>query len=191
MMYQEPLTGRPTVKPGPRQTGATLSIPNAALAALTRSPDEGEALWVTGGLYTYKTVWGENGAYLACEVQAPAGMSIPVHYHEDEEEGFYVARGAVTIFLGDAEHALKERTLEAGGFALAPRGVRHSFRLETPDAALLLLVSPGRKHEALFRDLGEPAAARVLPPPGEPPDAQLLAEIAARHGTFIVGPPPR
>ena len=92
----------------------------------------------------------------------------------------------MTIFLGD-----EERRLSAGGFALAPRGVRHAFRHETPDAILLLLVSPGPKHEALFREIGEPAAERVVPPaPTAPSDPAALGEIAARNGTQIVGPPP-
>jgi quercetin dioxygenase-like cupin family protein len=154
-------------------------------AAIVRGADEGEDLWVIGGLYSYKGRAHETGAYLACEVRAPDGFAIPVHYHEDEEEGFYVARGEVTVFLGDQEHRLA-----AGAFALAPRGVEHAFRFESADAVLLLLLSPGPKHEGLFREMGEPASEhRIPPPPSEPPDAEALAAIAARHGTRIVGPP--
>jgi len=163
-----------------------MSLDLSALHPLTRTTAEGEALWVLGGLFTYKAVNAETGAYLACEVQAPQGFAIPVHFHEDEEEGFYVARGEVTIFLGD-----EEVRLSAGGFALAPHGVPHAFRCETPDATLLLLITPGSKHEALFRELGEPAAERVVPPPPtEPPDPAAMGQIAARNGTQIVGPPP-
>lgn len=154
-------------------------------SSIVRGPDEGEDLWVIGGLYSYKGRPSETGAYLACEVRAPDGFAIPVHYHDDEEEGFYVARGEVTIFLGEEEHRVA-----AGAFALAPRGMEHAFRFESADAVLLLLLSPGPKHEALFRDMGEPAAGhRIPPPPSEPPDPEALAAIAARHGTRIVGPP--
>ena len=163
-----------------------MSLSARRLMPLSRDPDEGEAIWATGGLYTYKAVFAETGAYFACEVKAPAGYAIPVHFHDAEEEGFYVAQGEATIFIED-----EARRLGAGSFAFAPRGVRHSFRLETADARLLLLVSPGPEHEALFRDLGLPAPQRVPPPPPEgPPDVALLGEIAARHGTRIVGPPP-
>ena len=162
-----------------------MSISTSPLVSLSRGPEDGEALWVMGGLYTYKSVFAETGAWFACEVKAPAGYAIPVHFHDDEEEGFYVARGEATIFLGD-----EARRLPAGGFAMAPRGIRHAFRLEADDTTLLLLLSPGPKHEALFREMGVPAPQRVLPPPAEPPDAELLGEIAARHGTRIVGPPP-
>lgn len=151
-----------------------------------RGKNEGEALWLMGGLYTFKALNAETGAYTLVELKAPQGFAIPVHYHEGEEEGFYVAQGEVTIYLGN-----DERTLAAGGFAMAPRGVPHAFRLETPDATLVLLVSPGPVHEAMFREMGEPATARSIPEaPAMPPDVPELAKIAARHGTQIVGPPP-
>ncbi len=151
-----------------------------------RGKNEGEALWLMGGLYTFKALNAETGAYTLVELKAPQGFAIPVHYHEGEEEGFYVAQGEVTIYLGN-----DERTLAAGGFAMAPRGVPHAFRLETPDATLVLLVSPGPAHEAMFREMGEPATARSIPDaPAMPPDVPELAKIAARHGTQIVGPPP-
>jgi quercetin dioxygenase-like cupin family protein len=152
---------------------------------VARGGDEGEALWVIGGLYSYRALHAETGAYFACEVKAPQGFAIPLHFHDDEEEGFYVASGEATIILGE-----DARRLSAGGFALAPRGVRHAFRLEWPETTLLLLLSPGPKHEALFRAIGQPAAERVPPPSSEPPDADALAEAAARYGTRIVGPPP-
>lgn len=162
-----------------------MSLSTGARVSLSRGPEEGEALWVTGGLYTYKSVFAETGAYFACEVKAPLGFAIPVHFHDDEEEAFYVARGEVTIFLGE-----EARRLPAGGFALAPRGVRHAFRLEADDTTLLLLLSPGTKHEALFRELGSTAPRRVVPPPAPPADVARMTEIAARLGTRIVGPPP-
>jgi len=152
-----------------------------------RGSDEGESLWLLGGLYTFRATNAETGLYTMVEVKGPEKLAIPVHYHEGEDEGFYVARGQVMILIGD-----EERTLAAGGFALAPSGVRHTFRLETPDATLLLLVSPGPAHEAMFRDMGEPATARSIPEPSAvSADPAALAEVAARYGTQIVGPPPR
>lgn len=152
---------------------------------IIRGGDEGEALSLLGGRYTFKALSEETGLYTVVQVQGPAGLAIPVHYHDLEEEGFYVAQGEVTIILGD-----QERTLGAGGFAMAPRGVRHTFRLVTRDATLVLLVSPGPAHEAMFREMGEPAGAGVLAQDSNPPDPADLARIAASHGTHIVGPPP-
>jgi quercetin dioxygenase-like cupin family protein len=161
-----------------------VTIPRAR--QISRGEDEGEALWLLGGLYTFRALNQETGQYTLVELKGPEGLAIPSHYHEREEEGFYVVKGEVTVFLGD-----DERTLAAGGFAWAQRGLRHTFRLETDDATLLLLITPGPAHEAMFREMGEVAAARTIPKPSStPPDTAELAKVAARHGTQIVGPPP-
>lgn len=159
-----------------------------APGASSRGADEGEALWLLGGLYTFKALGQDTGgAYTLVEVQGPGGFAAPLHLHEAEEEGFFVVRGEVSFVLGD--DTVKA---SAGSFAFAPRGLAHAFRFESPDAVLLLLITPGGAgHEELFREMGEPAAERAIPPPPEsPPDPERLAEIAARHGTRIVGPPP-
>lgn len=158
------------------------------LHAVARRPDEGEALWILGGLYTYKALTAETGgAYLLVEVQGPQGFAAPLHFHDDEEEGFYVASGRVRVVLD-------ERTVEApaGSYALAPRGVKHAFVFDSADTKLLLLLSPGQKHQTLFRAIGEPAARHEIPPPPSTlPDLERMAKVASEHGTRIVGPPPR
>lgn len=153
-----------------------------------RAPGEGESLWVIGGLYTFKALAAEtDGGCTVVEVRAPAGFAIPVHLHEHEGEGFYVAQGEITFVLGD-------RTVRAptGSFSYAPKNVEHAFRFETPDAKLIVFLAPCTGgHEGLFRELGEPAPGPELPPPAEgPPDLERVAEVAARHGTRMVGPPP-
>lgn len=157
------------------------------LRPVARGPEEGEALWILGGLYTYRALPAETGnAYLMVEVEGPKGLGAPLHFHDDEEEGFYVVSGTVRFVIG-------ERIVDAGpgSFALAPRGEKHAFALASPDAKVLLLLSPGPKHEHLFRAIGEPAARRAVPPPSTiPPDLERMARTAASYGTHIVGPPP-
>jgi quercetin dioxygenase-like cupin family protein len=163
-----------------------MSLPATELRAFARENGEAEDLWILGGLYSFLGRNDETGAYLACQVKGPDGFAIPVHFHDDEEEAFYIASGEATIFLGDTE-----RRLGPGGFALAPRGERHAFRLESPDTVLLVLLSPGPKHEAMFREMATPAAAHRIPPPTiEAVDPAELGATAAHFGTHIVGPPP-
>ena len=152
------------------------------------SPEDGEAMWVLGGLYTWKALGEQTGGeYSLCEVRGPAGFAAPLHRHERENEGFFVASGEVTLVLADGETRLAE-----GSFAFAPAGTPHTFRLDTSEASLLLLITPGASgHEEMFADMGEPAAAHVLPEaPAGPPDFERLAAMAAAHGTTILGPPP-
>lgn len=163
-----------------------MSVPATNLRGFTRQGAEAENIWALGALYTFLGKADETNAYLACQVRGPDGFAIPVHFHDAEDEAFYVASGEVTIFLGDTE-----RRLGPGGFALAPRGEQHSFRLESPDAVLLLLISPGPKHEAMFREMGMPAPEYAIPPmPVELPDPEQIGALAARHGTHMTGPPP-
>ena len=159
-----------------------MSVPSGAF---WRPAGEGDAVWLLGGLYSYKARGREtDNAYSVFEVQGQ--VATPRHFHGREEEGFYVVEGDVTFQVGDE---LIEGT--TGTFAFVPRGVPHAFKIESPEAKLLLLLTPGDAgHEMLFEEMGEPATEHVIPPPPNgPPDAELLAAIASRHGTTIVGPP--
>ena len=150
-----------------------------------RRPGEGDAVWLLGGLYSYRARGRETGdAYSLFEMQGQ--VAAPRHFHEREEEGFYVVEGDVTFQIGEE---LIEGT--PGTFAYVPRRVEHAFRIDSPEAKLLLLLTPGDAgHESLFAEMGDAADEHVVPPPpSAPPDVELLAAIAARHGTTIVGPP--
>ena len=46
-----------------------------------------------------------------------------------------------------------------------PRGVPHTFRVESPVAAMLGVIAPG-EFEQLFRNLSVPAGERALPDAG-------------------------
>ena len=155
---------------------------SAGSEAYWLGPTDGDAIWVLGGVYTWKALGSQTGGeYSLCEVRGPVGFSAPLHRHERENEGFYVASGEVTLVLADE-----------GGFGFAPTGAPHTFRLDSPEARLLLLITPGAAgHEGMFAEMGEPATDNELPPqPEGPPDFASLAAIAARHGTTILGPPP-
>ena len=69
-------------------------------------------------LTAWKAIGAQTGGeYSLCEVRGPAGFAAPLHRHERENEGFYVASGEVTLVLGDVETRLVE-----GGFGFAPTG---------------------------------------------------------------------
>lgn len=166
-----------------------MSAPGLRPSTFAHATDDGERLWLLGGLYTYKATGAETGnAYSLFQVQGPSGLATPMHLHEHEEEGFFVVDGAVTVFADGVEHELV-----SGGFAFVPRGASHGFRFDSSEATLLLLISPGGAgHEGMFYEMGQPAAATGLPAPSSVPvDPALLANIAKRHGTIISGPPPQ
>jgi quercetin dioxygenase-like cupin family protein len=114
-----------------------------------------------------------GGAYGLVEMTGPAGDMPPVHVHHRDDEAFYVLEGRLTLFVGE-----QTTELEAGACALAPRGVPHTYRAGTDGARWLVAGSPAG-FETFVREV---AAA-----PGA--DPSTVAELAARHGIELLGPP--
>lgn len=148
-------------------------------------PDEGEPLWFNGGLGLLRATGDQtDGRYAALELRPPKGFAAPFHSHRNEDEFFVVLAGEVRLQHGDdvVEGA-------AGSFLYTPRGIGHSFHVDSDDARLLLLFGPAGV-EGFFREVATPARAFTLPPPGEPVfDRATLVEIMKRHGQTVLGPP--
>ena len=92
---------------------------------------------------------------------------------------------------GEARFDLDGEQLVArpGTTVFMPRGVPHTFRVSSPVAVMLGIMTPGA-FEELFRRLGVPAAERTLPPAGVVPfDVERVMAEQTRLGTQVVGPP--
>jgi quercetin dioxygenase-like cupin family protein len=125
-----------------------------------------------------------DGRYGAVEYVAPAGHQPPPHVHRDDDEGFYVVEGELTVYVGE------DRTvLGAGEFLNAPRGVPHTVRVTSPGGARVLVTSAPARFDAFVRELGEPTESDALPVLDGPPDVERLIAVAAGHGIEILGPP--
>jgi quercetin dioxygenase-like cupin family protein len=158
-----------------------------ARAPIALDSAEGEALWFNNDLLTFKATGPQTGgAYLLVEEVARRGKVTPLHTHPAETESFYVLEGEALMHL-DGE----ERPIAAGGFVSVPPGVPHAYLVSSEVARTLVLITPGTgAMEKFFREAGEPAADRVLPPAG-PLDIERIAAAAERTGAVeILGPPP-
>ncbi len=163
----------------------TVDSPERAKVGYQLGKDEGDAFWLLGMLETVKIGREDTGgAYGLLEVEAHAGDGSPWHAHPDEDEWFYVLEGEFTFYVGDTR-----LSLPAGSFAFGPKGVPHTF-IAGPNGGKALIGFQPFLFEGFLREVGEPAAERVLPPPLEaPPDMGRLLPIAARNGMEILGPP--
>jgi mannose-6-phosphate isomerase-like protein (cupin superfamily) len=161
-----------------------MSIPEARGYAL--GPADGATTWFLGGLLTWKASTAETGEqYDLVEQLGAQGFMAPLHTHQRESEGFYVLEGEVRFVVGD-----RSLTVGPGSFAFVPPGVRHAFRVVSPQAKFLTIVAPAGLR-AFFEEMGQPAVRRELPPPAEgAPDLRRLEEVAARYGITLLGPPP-
>jgi quercetin dioxygenase-like cupin family protein len=119
------------------------------------------------------------------ESLAAEGDSPPLHVHAAEDELFHVLEGELRLRVGD-----DDLRVGAGESALAPAGVPHTYRVETPTARWLVTTARG-DFERFVRELSRPAEGEGLPPqvPPTPEQAEQLAQVAAAHGIELVGPP--
>ncbi len=115
-----------------------------------------------------------GASYCLVEGSGPRGDMPPLHLHHADDEAFYVLDGRITIFVG-------ERTIDvpAGACAFAPRGVAHTYRVESESARWLVVGSPAG-FDTFVREVGEAGSG------AGPAD---VAEIAGRHGIELLGPP--
>ena len=103
----------------------------------------------------------------------PAGEMPPLHLHRNEDEGFYVLGGELTLYVpGDSV------TLRAGEFFLAPRGVPHAYEVGADGARVLVSSAPS----GFERFVAEVAGLDAV-------DPATLTAVAAGHGIDILGPP--
>ncbi|HZG75357.1 MAG TPA: cupin domain-containing protein [Paenibacillus sp.] len=108
------------------------------------------------------------------------GADTPPHTHLNEDEHYYVLEGDITVQVGD-------ETIRAtpGTYVYLPRDVRHSYRVESDQAKLLVGIFPAG-FEQFFLANGAPVDPDAIPPApqGPPSDEQIRAmvEEAAKYG---------
>ena len=146
---------------------------------------QSEARWYGNSLWEFLVPAEVTGGKLSVfQATMPEGFSPPRHIHTREDEVFLVIEGEVWFDIDG------ERRLAGPGAAVyMPRGVPHTFRIQSPVARLLGVMVPGA-FEQLFRNLSVPAGERTLPAPGSVPfDVAAVMAEQIRLGTEVVGPP--
>lgn len=117
--------------------------------------------------------------YCLMKVEIPAGVTVPVHSHEDRET-FYILAGELDGLTG-TEWA----TFLPGMVLDVKNGVRHALR-NTSLASTTLLMVTTMKMGQFFRDVGRPHAPG-LPPP-TPANLQHFGTISSEYGYWIGTP---
>ncbi|HZT91686.1 MAG TPA: cupin domain-containing protein [Gaiellaceae bacterium] len=160
-------------------------------------PGHDEPLWFLGTLVHLKLTGADtNGSFALWEGVLPRGAAPPLHSHP-QGETFYVLDGVVTTWVVGADAVdsdwvrSRARTCGSGDSFFAPRGVPHTFRVESDTARMLFLSTPAGIEEYVCA-LAEPARWPWLPPPPDgprvPPDR--LARVERELGMVRHGPPP-
>jgi quercetin dioxygenase-like cupin family protein len=120
------------------------------------------------------------------ESRAREGDSPPLHVHHTEDEIFHVLEGELRVRVGDSE-----LVVAAGETVIGPRGVAHTYRVESSEARWLVITTRG-DFERMVRSMSRPAERPELPEPSGPPTQEqvdALAVACRECGIDLVGPP--
>jgi mannose-6-phosphate isomerase-like protein (cupin superfamily) len=148
------------------------SVPEAARAGYVLAAGEGEVIRRKGNRVTVKVDPKTGSPGMAMGTQAlEAGVGIPVHMHEHEDEVLFIHGGRGVAVLGG-----QKKDVGQGDTVFIPHGVWHGVESRGEVIDLLWIVTPPGLEE-FFRETGRPPSAppKVLTP------AQL-EDIGRKHG---------
>jgi quercetin dioxygenase-like cupin family protein len=159
------------------------ALPASEPAAAWSAAGQGEQLWFLGTLASVR-VPGEaiDDRFALIEFLFPQHASPPLHTHP-QDESYIVLDGQLTVQAGADRFRL-----DAGGIAVIPTGVAHTFRVESDTAHVLVLSTPAGL-ERFVRDGSVPATSPTLPPAETPrPTPERLEQIFHTHHQVNLGP---
>jgi quercetin dioxygenase-like cupin family protein len=145
-------------------------------------------LWFLNTLVTVRVSRsdGQDGLSIL-KHRGPHGDSPPLHIHHTEDGVFHILEGEFRLKTDEHEHRL-------GGseILLTPKGVPHTYHVESPEGGHRLTITVRGDFERFVRAMGRPAEHLELQEPTGAPSAeaiQSLTATAAQYGIEIAGPP--
>ena len=123
-----------------------------------------------------------GGRFALVETRARRGEGPPRHVHTREDEVVYVLEGRLTVYAGE-----EPLDAPAGSCVLLPRGGEHTYRVESEEARLLVLLLPAGL-EGCYRELGQLMVGPDGGPGAGSDRVERLVATAARYGVEITGP---
>jgi quercetin dioxygenase-like cupin family protein len=121
-----------------------------------------------------------NGALAIIETHILAGTEPPRHVHDREDEIFIIKEGEISFFIGD--NLIKGYD---GDVIFAPRGVAHSFRIDTPSAKVTLVLTPGGFDQFFWKQSTPYSAGGPVAPVG-PPSLEAIESLIKLSNEFGV-----
>ncbi|MFC5722901.1 cupin domain-containing protein [Streptomyces gamaensis] len=151
------------------------------LPAVLRPTDGEQRLWGKGSLVTVKlTAEQTRGALGMTHFTAEFGERSPSHIHTLEDEIFMIRSGGVRATVGE-----RTELLEGGSVLFLPRGIPHSYEVESDSAELYVLTCPGG-FERFFLHGGYPVELGEAAPVGNRWSVDRTKEIAEKLGLGIL-----
>ena len=129
------------------------------------------------GLIDVKVSGSDTDGNLAIfeQTSLSKGAKVPLHFHPDQDEMFYVLEGSFRFKLGDDMY-----DLTTGDSIFLPRNVPHAWIHLSDKGRMHVLLQPAGKLENFFLTV---STLDHVPTPEE------IKNICAENGMIIVGPP--
>jgi quercetin dioxygenase-like cupin family protein len=145
-----------------------MTVPQSAKTPYALGPGEGKTMGWLGATVTLKASAPEIGV---TEVIISCGEEPPMHVHKNEDEWFYMLDGEMTFHVGGHKYRRGP-----GAFVSFPKGIPHTFEVETGKARFLVMNTPGG-----FERMFEYA----------PKTEEEIIRALEALGMTVVGPHPR
>jgi len=150
--------------------------------------DSANQLWFLDSLVTIRVSASDGPDGISVlEHCMPYGSSPPLHLHRTEDELFHILEGEYRLKVRD-----QEQRVGPGTIVLMPKGVPHTYRVESAQGGRCLTVTVRGEFERFVRAMSRRAERPELPTAAGPPSAdamQALRATAANYGIEFVGPP--
>jgi quercetin dioxygenase-like cupin family protein len=117
---------------------------------------QSEARWYGNSLWEHLIPAEATGGKLSVfQATMPEGFSPPRHIHTREDEVFLVLEGEAWFDV-DGER----RLVGPGASVYMPRGVPHTFRVKSPSARMLGIMTPGGSNSCSATSVSPPESGR-------------------------------
>lgn len=149
-----------------------------------RATARNQPLWFLHNLTKVRLDAEHSGGTLdVVESVGRHGEMPPLHVHRHEDEYFVILDGELTVYVPG-----ESRRVGAGEAAFAPKGVPHTYRIESQEARWLAISSPSG-FASFVAAVADPAEMDEMPAPDRPIDMARLEAAAEARGIELLAPP--
>ena len=146
-----------------------------------------------GNLITIMVRGSETGGrYALVKGSAKVGNEPPPHFHQWENETWYVVEGLLEFFWERQEKSVMVR---AGESVFLPRGIAHGVYYRSPTVQVLLVAQADGEHsvglDTYFEQVSEPATSMELPKDAVTyvmNNPEETMRLAAENGVILLSP---
>jgi quercetin dioxygenase-like cupin family protein len=156
------------------------------MKAYKRSPALENSTWYKGILASQLAASSDtDGAFDLIESTMRKGTEPPPHVHDREDELFYILSGEIKVFADGQVF-----TVSAGESVFLPRKAPHAYLMESSEAHVLALLTPGGFFNAINK-MNAPARTMEIPSDMETYATVDLTEtmaVFAKYGVRMLSP---